>query len=206
MKNGKKIWEKKIGTAIWGAVYTGSGYLVAPTTDGSLVKMNYSGGMLWKIKLSRGILSTPLCLERDNLVVFGCKDRYIYGFSLKNGAFRWKVLSNGEVNAPPTYCDNMILVGSKDKNLYAINIHGRVKWKTNLHGSILSKPICRDGKLFVTTYSSRLYALDPRNGSVIDSFKASSPIYSSCIAVGDRLYFGSNGGLLYAVDIFGQKN
>ena len=202
-KNGRRLWEKRVGSGVWGTVYAGPGYLMVPTTEGSLVKMNYGGDFLWKISLGKGILSSPLCIEDKGLVVFGCKDRYVYGFSIKNGAFRWKVLTAGEVNAPPVYCDSLIFVGSKDRNLYAIEQNGKVRWKTNLNGSILSRPLCAAGKVFVTTYGARLYALGAKSGRKIDSFKASSPIYSSCAAVGSRLFFGSNGGVLYGVDAFG---
>jgi outer membrane protein assembly factor BamB len=202
MKDGSRLWSKKIGTSIWAGTTIAKDYIIAATTDGTLAKFDHKGKILWSAVPGGGILSTPLCLEDENLVVFGTKDKYIYGYSLSGGDLMWRYLCGGEVNAPPVAAGSSILVGSEDGNLYALSMTGQLLWKKPLGGTVLSKPYVLQDKVFVTTYGSKIYALDTKSGKVISEFRASSPIYSSPQIGGDRVFFGSNGGVFYSLWIY----
>jgi outer membrane protein assembly factor BamB len=206
LKDGSRLWAKKIGEEIWANSTIGGDYIIAATTDGSLVKLDHDGDILWSAKPGGGIRSTPLCLEKEDLVVFGTKDKYLYGYSLSGGALMWRYMCGGEVNAPPVRAGSSILVGSDDGNLYAVSMNGQLVWRTALRGQILSKPCVKDNTAFVTVYSSKVYAIDLRNGEIESEFQASSPIYSSPHIDGDRIFFGSNGGVFYSIWIYGGKS
>jgi outer membrane protein assembly factor BamB len=206
MKDGHLLWAKKIGNEIWATSTIGKDYIIAATTDGSLVKLNHGGDILWSAKPGGSIRSAPLCLEREDLVVFGTKDKYLYGYSLSNGNLMWRYSCGGEVNAPPVRAGSSILVGSDDGNLYAVSTNGQLVWRTSLQGTILSQPCVEGDNAFVTAYSSKVFAINIRNGEIESEFKASSPIYSSPHIDGDRIFFGSNGGIFYSLWIYGGKN
>jgi outer membrane protein assembly factor BamB len=206
MKDGRLLWAKKIGEEIWATSTIGKDYIISATTDGSLVKLNHDGDILWSAKPGGGIRSAPLCLEQEDLVVFGTKDKYLYGYSLSNGNLMWRYSCGGEVNAPPVRAGSSILVGSDDGNLYAVSINGQLVWRVSLRGTILSKPFVEGDNAFVTTYGSKVFAIDIRNGEIESEFQASSPIYSSPHIDGDRIFFGSNGGIFYSLWIHGSKS
>ena len=206
LKDGRLLWAKKIGEEIWATSTIGEDYVISATTDGSLVKLNHDGDVLWSAKPGGGIRSTPLCLDEEDLVVFGTKDKYLYGYSLSNGSLMWRHLCGGEVNAPPVRAGSHILVGSDDGNLYAVSITGQPAWRVSLGGTILSRPYVKGETAFVTAYSSKVFAIDIGTGEIESEFRASSPIYSSPQADGDRIYFGSNSGIFYSLWIYGIKN
>ena len=57
----------------------------------------------------------------------------------KKGAFvlRWKQKLNGDIYAKPTFSQTNVLVGSFDKNLYALNMsEGKLAWKFETPGKI----------------------------------------------------------------------
>jgi len=200
--DGRLRWEKKLGLGIWANSYAGSNFIIAATMDGSLVKLKYNGDIIWKVKLGKGILSSPLCLEDMNRVIFGCKDGYIYCYSISDGKLLWRFNASGEVNGAPAYSDGTVVIGSRNGILYALDTSGKLKWKRNLSQPVLSRPLLLDKKVFVTNYASSLYALDVESGKVLKRFKTSSPIYSSCGFYGDKIFFGSNGGTFYALRLY----
>ena len=206
LKDGSPLWAKKIGEEIWASSTIGKDYIIAATTDGSLVKLKHDGDILWSAKPGGGIRSAPLCLEKEDVVVFGTKDKYLYGYSLSGGDLMWRYMCGGEVNAPPVRAGASILVGSDDGNLYAVSMTGQLVWRTALQGTILSKPCVKGDNAFVTAYSSKVFAIDTRNGEIASEFRASSPIYSSPQIDGDRIFFGSNGGVFYSLWIYGGKS
>jgi outer membrane protein assembly factor BamB len=206
LRDGGRLWSKKIGDAIWAGTTVGRDYIIAATSDGTIARFDHSGNVLWSSSPGGGIHSTPLCLESENLVVFGTKDKYVYGYSLSDGDLMWRFLCGGEVNAPPVAAGSSILLGSNDGNLYALSITGQLLWKTPLGGTVLSKPYVLDDRAFVTTYGSKIYALDTKGGKVLGEFRASSPIYSSPLGEGNRIFFGSNGGVFYSLWIYEGKS
>lgn len=202
LKNGAKLWEKKIGESVWATGVIGGDYVVAATTDGALLRLDHGGNVIWRVKRETGILSSMLCLDHDNLVVFGSKDKYIFAYSLDRGDLMWRYLTEGEVNGAPLAAGDLIIVGSRDNNLYALRRDGRLVWRKNLGGSILSRPLAVGQTVFVTTYGSKLVAVELESGEIKGEYKASSPIYSSPEHGGERIFFGSNGGVFHAVRLY----
>jgi outer membrane protein assembly factor BamB len=203
LKDGSRRWAKKIGESIWANPTVGKDYVIAATTDGSLVKLDHAGKIIWTAKPGGGIRSTPACMDEHDLVVFGTKDNYLYAYSLSAGNLMWRHLFGGEINAPPISNGSEILVGCDDGNLYALNMSGQRLWRRSLGGTVLSKPYIMGGLALVTSYSSKIFAIDIASGEIKSEFSASSPIYSSPLVTGNRVYFGSNAGIFYSLRIHG---
>ena len=203
LRDGSPKWAKKVGDEIWATSTIGKDYIITATTEGSLIKLNHEGEILWSARPGGGIRSTPLCLEGEDLVVFGTKDKYLYGYSLSGGDLMWRYSCGGEVNAPPAKAGSSILVGSDDGNLYAVSMNGQLLWRTPLGGTILSKPFVLGERAFVTTYSSKVVAIETESGEIESEFRAASPIYSSPYIHGDQIFFGSNSGVFYSLWING---
>jgi outer membrane protein assembly factor BamB len=201
LKDGKKNWEKKIGPSVWADAAVGGEFVVVATTDGTVLRIDRRGRIVWRTTVGGGVYSNPLCLEAQDLVVFGSNNSFVYAFSLSNGALRWKYRAGGEVGGSPAVRGNTIYIGAKDRNVYALSTEGKLLWKRDVGGAILSIPLVMGDTVLFTTYGAKLVALDADTGSLVAEFGAGSPIYSSPASDGKRVYFGSNGGVFYAVDL-----
>jgi outer membrane protein assembly factor BamB len=203
LSDGAERWSQKIGAGIWANTYMGDTYIIAATTDGSLVRLNHDGKIEWRVKPGGGILSSPLCLEDIDLVVFGTKDTYIYAYSLSEGNLMWRAAAGGEVNGTAVSNGETILIGSDDGNAYALSMTGQIRWKTHLGGAVKSKPLIIGATVLITSYGSKIYALDLGSGEITSEHQTDAPVYSSPTHDGAKVYFGSNGGTFHALWMYG---
>lgn len=203
LSDGTRRWSQKIGEGIWANTSVGDTYIITATTDGSLVRLNHDGKIEWRVKPGGGILSSPLCLENIDLVVFGSKDTYIYAYSLSEGNLMWRAAAGGEVNGTAVSDGETILIGSDDGNAYALSLAGQIRWKRHLGGAVKSKPLIVGATALITSYGSKIYALDLESGEITSEHQTDAPVYSSPTHDGTRVYFGSNGGTFHALWMYG---
>jgi polyvinyl alcohol dehydrogenase (cytochrome) len=84
-----------------------------------------------------------------------------------------------------------------------------VKWAYGFHGGLAyGQPTVMDGRVFITSYSGRVYSIDARSGCTYWTFDAAS---SSRTAIsvsqpsrpgqpGGAVYFGDDSGMVYGLD------
>ena len=78
---------------------------------------------------------------------------------------------------------------------------GNELWTQNINGNSTSTPAVHDGKMFIGSDDSKLYALDTADGSVIWSFQTGAPIWGAPAVSGDgKVCFGSLDHTVYCVD------
>ena len=124
---------------------------------------------------------------------------------LVNASTKWAPLSlGGPIDSSPALAsDGTIYVGSADKNLYAVNPNGTVKWTRSLGGNVQSSPaVGPDGAIYVGSGDKNLYAVNP-DGSVRWAFPTNGRVFSSpaVSADGGTVYVGSDDKNLYAVTV-----
>jgi outer membrane protein assembly factor BamB len=197
-ESGERNWSQKIGEQVWATPSVGKEYILAATTDGSLVRMNHAGKIVWRVAPGGSLHSSPLCLENDDLVVIGTGDRYLIGYSLSKGMLMWRYGAGSEVRSAPVASGGRIFAGTEDGILVALDKNGVLLWKKDLGGAIRSKPLIMGEMIAVTGYNSKLYMLSMSDGSVAAEYSADAPIYSSPAYHDGRVFFGSNGGFLHA--------
>ena len=95
-----------------------------------------SAQLLWKFPTSASVWSSPAISE--GLVVFGCKDCYIYCLNASTGEYVWSLQTLHEVNSSPAIYNGNVYVGSYDGWVYCINLSSGVPvWGTNVGGKVL---------------------------------------------------------------------
>src|SRR5436190_591947 len=63
---------------------------------------------------------------------------------------QWKFKTKGKIFSSPTIINDIIFVGSEDKNLYAIDQHtGKQKWKFTTGGAVHSSPAIYGNNVYV---------------------------------------------------------
>jgi outer membrane protein assembly factor BamB len=111
----------------------------------------------------------------------------------------WKFSAGAEVTGTPRCGENAVYVGTKNGTLFALAFDGTCLWQRAVGGAVFSKPLLIGEALLVTTQAARLVVLDAGRGTPLGEFRAASAIYSSPDHDGERVYFGSYGGILYAI-------
>ncbi len=138
---------------------------------------------------------------------------------------RWVFPTGARVVSSPVWRDGVVLFGSDDGNIYAVDAAtGRQRWMARTGGPVSSTPALSGERLFATSYDGRLYALDVRSGEVLWKFATEGErrfearglhgmqprtqtfadmydVYlSSPLVVDGKVVFGSGDGHVYAVD------
>ena len=104
-------------------------------------------------------------------------------------------------SSPAIGSDGTVYVGSYDRNLYAINPDGSLKWKYQTGGWVVSSPaIGSDGTIYVGSHDHKLYAINP-DGSLKWSYNTGRRITSSpAIDAYGTIYTGSADKHIYAIN------
>ena len=174
--------------------------------------------IVWTEDMEDGIFSGPVIGERGNLY-FGSyyvhSDQF-YSYS-PDGEFIWEYETGS--NRPSQVgividSSNTIYFGSRDSNLYALNLDGTLKWKYNTSGSILSTAIPNidlQGNIYITNWLSimtdegELYSIKPDgtlNWKVMygSGFAGNSPVFSPD---GNTIYIAGHNSKLFALNLDG---
>lgn len=116
----------------------------------------------------------------------------------------WAFKAEDELRGGPVVVDNLVLVGSYDTNMWAVDIQtGEIVWKVPTHGGISATPalhLASNSVLFGSA-DHHFYSLDYRNGREHWKFKADGPIRASAFVAHDYVFFGSDDGHVYALNI-----
>ncbi len=125
---------------------------------------------------------------------------------------RWKFAANGPVRGSPVVASGLVLFGSGDGNLYALDASsGRERWRADLGGGAVSSTPAVAGGLAVVTARERVVAaVDLETGRLRWRFEAEKDLpfewewdfwLSSPAVAGSTVYVGSGDGRLYALEL-----
>jgi outer membrane protein assembly factor BamB len=123
----------------------------------------------------------------------------------------WTFTAGGSLWTAPAFAGTTSIWGSLDLNVYKLDAHGHPLWKTFTPGFVISSPaIGSDGTVYLGSFDSKLYALDPATGTPRWTFKTTDHIYASPALGHDRaghtnaIYLASADGSVYALDPNGR--
>jgi outer membrane protein assembly factor BamB len=186
-----------------GKVYFGSG-------DGNVYSVDAkSGVLLWKFATRDVVHASPTVANKT--VYIGSWDGNFYALDADTGTLRWTFAAGQDpaihnqvgFQSSAAVVDGTVYVGCRDAHVYALDAAtGRKKWDYPTSKSwVNATPAVRAGIVYVgTSDSSRLIALDAKTGRLHFNFDAKSYVFSSVALAGERAYFGSHNGRLYALE------
>ena len=132
--------------------------------------------------------------------------------TVPSGEFRvrWRFSTSGPVRSTPLLTEGMLLVGSDDGIVYALDSEkGTLLWKRDLQGALPCRPAAMDKQAFFLTRSGNLYALDTSDGKILWTHEVGPfPIYEngwdyflpSPVLAGGRLLLLTPAGEVTALD------
>jgi outer membrane protein assembly factor BamB len=115
----------------------------------------------------------------------------------------WKFKTGGSSLTSPVVADGVVLVGSSDGYLHAVDARsGQESWKSPAGDPAGSSPVVADGTIYIASNDGYLHALDLKSGEERWTFKVreSSAYAHSPAASGRAVYIVGNDGRLCALD------
>lgn len=223
--NGKQVYSKTIGgnpVYDWGFDYYGSSPVIQEDTlfiaaaDGTINALDKRNGRTyWSSKPGSFIRSTPAIA--DGLLYVGDVKGLFYTLESRSGKIVWSYKTNGAdfnneqfgfdrnaIISSPTVVDSLVLFGSRDGYLYALNrINGKLSWSYDYQVSwVISTPVVVQGKVIVGTSDGQfIHALSENTGKEIWRTRTTAPVWSSALVAGNAIYMPCNDGVLYCLDL-----
>ena len=212
----------------------------SPTIAGNLLYIGSAGGTLyaidvktgdvkWKRDVGSAIMSTPAVANGrvfvtgydGSLRALGAADgRPLWTFrSGKPIRLAWGFESGETYISSPALAGSLVLFGSRDGNLYAVDATtGRERWRYAAGARLYSSPAVANGAVFVGGQDGVLHAVALSDGKLKWQFRTEGTTLHSADFGFDRttiqsspavgqgiVYVGARDGFLYAVDaITGQ--
>ena len=213
-QDGQEVWKFKSEDFVRSTPVIHNNTVYFGDTRGKFYALDAkSGAQRWSIELEgyatskeesgndlQAVISSPIVHE--GMVIFGCRDSYLYALDANTGETKWKVYHGGTwVIGSPVAEGQYVYVGTADQRyIEAVNsTSGEVAWRSSVRGMVWSSPIIIGDYIYAGTSDGFLCALSKQDGKQMTMFTASAGIFSSPVADEKMLYFGADDGVLYAL-------
>ena len=200
-KKGKKLWSYQLDRSSYSSpAIAPDGTIYVIDYDDNLYAVKPNGELLWKYSAGKDINYDPI-VAIDGTVYIGSENSLL-AVGL-NGEKQWEYnLPDAAINRPSLANDGTIFIACADKNLYAINTDGSLKWTYNSNGFI-SSPATIDaaGSIYFGTVSdsSKLIISVSSQGQLIWEFPLRLGHGQPVIDADGTLYIGTADGKIYAL-------
>jgi outer membrane protein assembly factor BamB len=115
----------------------------------------------------------------------------------------WSYRTGGYVYSSPAVADGMVFVGSRDKNVYALDAFtGVLVWNYTTGDLVVSSPAVAGGMVYVGSDDGNVYALDAFTGVLVWNYTTGDLVGSSPAVAGGTVFVGSWDHNVYALDAF----
>jgi outer membrane protein assembly factor BamB len=148
------------------------------------------------------------------LVIVGDETGVVRALDAATGALAWEYETEGEISGGPTVlrtaAGGRVLVGSQDASLACLDAAaGTVLWKHSIADQIRCSPtVARtaDGdRIFIAGCDGKLHVIDAASGAETGSVPIDGPTGTTPALAGDRVFFGTEGGGFFAIDVLKRQ-
>lgn len=144
--------------------------LYVPTERGSIVVIDADSGRLTRTiaTAERRIWGSPAA-NSSTVFIGDLDNRVTAAFDIGTGDLRWEQALSGATAADLTLDGDLLLVGSFDQSLHALDISqgGDERWAYRGTGWFMAAPVVDGDVIFAVTMKGGVYALDRTTGTAI---------------------------------------
>ncbi|HEX9610561.1 MAG TPA: PQQ-binding-like beta-propeller repeat protein [Gemmatimonadales bacterium] len=200
----RPLWRAAVGRAVRGSPAFGEAVLAVGTADRYVALVDRaSGDVLWRQRIAGTIHGGPL-LDGDRLYVATEQpEGRVYALRLRDGKPIWRTRV-GSVVAPLAYDGEGLFAGTEHGVVVRLDPErGGVTWRRALAGAIRAAPVTTPHGVAVATTADTLYLLDGATGAVLARLATPGAVLATPATDGGRLYAGTTGGRVLAVELPG---
>jgi outer membrane protein assembly factor BamB len=172
------------------------------TGDGRTVALDrHTGQPAWEFHT--GWLSSSTPAVAGDAVIVAVRPGRIVALDRHTGALRWETHLESPVLASPVVANGTVYIGAADKKLYALDVAtGRRRWAFATQDWIVSAVAYIGDRVIVASQDSRLHVVGAETGRrrLVYETGIGRHIGAGPAAQGDRVYFCSVGGRVWAID------
>jgi outer membrane protein assembly factor BamB len=211
-------WRRDVEKAAFGAVpVIAAGTVFVGDLDGTFHALALdTGETKWTFTTESAGFPSAAAVSRgpDALVIVGDDTGVVRAFASATGTLRWEYETDGEISGGPTILEtdagDRVLVGSQDASLSCLALtDGKPLWKHSIADQIRCSPtVARTAggdRVFIAGCDGKLHVIDAATGEEKTAAPIDGPTGTTPAAVGDRVFFGTEGGAFFAIDVLEGK-
>ena len=207
-------WRRSFEKTAFGATpVIADGVIFVGDLDGTFHALVAADGTTkWSYEAKDAGFPSPAAVSTDPavpLVVVGDDTGFVRAFDRAAGTVAWTYETTGEISGGPTILHGegggRVLVGSQDASLSCLNLaDGAVLWKHSIADQIRCGPTvartAEGDRVFLAGCDGKLHVIDAATGVERAAVPIDGPTGTTPAACGDRVYFGTEGGVFFAID------
>lgn len=199
---GRRVHETRLGSAVESTPALHADLAHVGTDDGELVGVDTrSGEPRYRLKLGQLVRSSPLPF--DGRVFVGVVDGKTGALVATDGAGKlvWS-RKLGAVFSSPALAGDLILIGSDDGSLHAVDRQkGGLVWSCPVGGKVRATPAVSGDRAIVGGFDGRVMAVSLQDGQALWTRELGHALYSSPCIAGDLCVMGCHDGHLHGLDL-----
>jgi outer membrane protein assembly factor BamB len=159
------------------------------------------GSKVWTRQISVGGFGAGAAIEKGHIYV-GDMDGIVHCLAATDGTEIWKSKLEAQVYAGPTPNGDEILFTCEAGTLSWLNKKdGQVRHTFKIEAPLRCTPTIASGHVVLAGCDARLHIINAADGKETDTVEIDGPTGSTPAMHGERVYFGTEGGTFFAIDI-----
>jgi outer membrane protein assembly factor BamB len=195
-------WTYRTSKALLASPAVVEPHVYLTTGDGRTLALDRSTGQpVWEFHT--GWLSSSTPAVAGDAVIFAIRPGRVVSLHRQTGALRWETPMKSPIVASPVVVNGTVYIGSADKKLYALDAAtGRQRWAFTTQDWIVSAVAYAGERVIVASQDSRLHVVSAETGRqrLVYETGIGRHIGAAPAVQGDRVYFCSVGGRVWAID------
>ena len=172
-----------------------------------------TGALIWKFETEGYVHGTPTVVDarsnglpypNDVAVTTGC-DGYLRVINVLNGEENNRIPLGDYVAASPAVLKTRIFVGTFGNQVLGIDLkHAEILWNYEPPKGgypFYASAAVTNEAVIVGGRDKRIHALKPQTGKPLWTYPTKARVDSSPVIIGNRVLFGTVGGVIYALDV-----
>lgn len=160
--------------------------------------------VLWQASVGRGGGAVFTPAVAGDSVFTAAADGTVVRLEAATGREQWRVSVPSRLSGGVGTDGRLVVVGSPEGEVIALDDEGRVLWRTRVSSEVLAAPVVSEDMVFVRSADSRVFAFDVRDGRRRWLYQRSAPplsvrALSGLVVSGGYVFVGFSGGKLVAL-------